>query len=106
MNGIFENAQKAVKDFISSREVLAVMGMADNQRYNEICRELKVMEQAANEVLNKLEKDDRITVRRYYEGETQKASHESDEIYLQGVKDCMSALMFFGALGAGNGCKK
>ncbi len=106
LHEVNERARKAAKAFIESREVFAVLSITDNAEYEQICEQQKEREQAASEVLRKLEKEEREIINRYIEGENEKAGRESDVIYLQGVKDCMSALVFFGGFGAVCGSKK
>ena len=96
----------AIRAFIGSRQEIAVLNLKDNPAYQEILRQLEISGQTAVEMLHKLEKEERIAVRRHYEEEAHKFSKESDEFYLQGIRDCLSALVFFGALGADRDCGK
>jgi len=54
----------------------------------------------ADEILNRLPKEDRRTVIGYYEDEVHRFGFEFDAVYLQGIRDGIKALMFFGVLGS------
>ena len=93
-----ESEQKAIKAFINSRQELAMLKLAANPKYQEVCRQLEVSGETADAILNMLEKDERVAVRYHYEETVHKSGYEHDEMYLQGFRDCLSAMVFFGVL--------
>lgn len=86
-----------VKTFINSRLEIAFQRLKDNPAYVKHCRAQDKSAVVVDELLNALSKDDRITIRRHYEGETEKESFELNETYLQGLKDCIRVLAFLNA---------
>jgi len=95
-----DNECQAIKDFIGSRVNFAIFKLEDNNpRYQEVRKNQQEKWQSVDVILRKLENDDRRAVLRYYEDEVHKFGFESEESYLQGIKDCFSMLAFFGVLG-------
>ena len=89
----------AVKDFINSRVNMAILKLKDkNPLYQNVCEKQEANWQSVDAILQRLGKDDRRAVIRYYEEEVHKFGFEFNETYLQGVKDCFSLLAFFGVL--------
>ena len=81
---------------IDSRLEIAWKRLDENTAYQEQCRQQEKSGEAAEELLHKLEKEERITIRRHYEGETAKTSFELNEAYIQGLRDSMRVLAFLG----------
>lgn len=88
--------RKILREFVSGRLDIMFDRLKDNTGYIEICEQQKISEEIADELLQKLEKDERITVRRHYEGEVIKTGIEIDEAYLQGLRDCVKILSLLG----------
>ena len=90
----------AVNEFIISRVNFAIHKLEDtNPRYDEVCKAQERNWQSIDVILHKLEKDERRAVLRHFEEEVHKFGFESNESYVQGLRDCFSILTFFGVLG-------
>ena len=101
-----KNEWNAIKALISERTSFAILNLKEtNPRYAEIYRHQEKSWETVIEVLNKLPKEDKLTVTRYYDDEVHRFSFEFDAVYLQGIWDGIKALMFFGIIGTGSGCK-
>ena len=98
-----EDERTALKTLISERTNFAALNLDKScARYAEACKQQEDSVKTADEILKKLSTDDRRTVLRHYEGEVHKFSFETDAAYVQGIRDCVKALMFFGVFGACN----
>ncbi len=53
--------------------------------------------QTQEELFQRFERDERISIHHHYEGETRKHGFEIDEVYLQGLRDSIKFLAFLGA---------
>jgi len=95
-----DSEKKMLRQFISQRQEFVYRRLKENTRYQEVCERQRKTDAAVDEVLQKLEKDDRITVRRHYEGETEKTGVELNEAYIQGLRDSVKILALLGAFGA------
>lgn len=93
--------RNAYKVFITSRIEVSLQRLKDNPEYNAYCRQQDASGDVVEEILHKLDKDDRITIRRHYEGQTVKENFELDSAYIQGLKDCFRALSCLSAFCAG-----
>ena len=91
---MIENERLMLNTFIDSRLEFALKRLDDNPAYQEQCRQQGESEEVAENILHKLEKHERIAVRRHYEGETAKVCFELDEAYLQGLRDCVKLFAF------------
>lgn len=89
--------RNACKAFIISRIEVSLQRVKDNPEYRDYCRQQDASGDVVEELLHKLDKDDRITIRRHYEGQTTKENFELDSAYIQGLKDCFRVLSFLGA---------
>jgi len=91
----------ALKMLINDRVEFAILSLKDNDlRYADASLKQEENWKVADEILNRLPREDRLTVTRYYEEEVHIHGFELDASYLQGVRDCVKALMFFGIIGA------
>lgn len=90
--------QSAYKDFVIARTELALLRLRNNPAYIERCRQQEKGEEKVDKLLHRLNKRERIVIRRHYEGETIKQGFELDETYLQGMRDCIQILSFLNAL--------
>ena len=96
-----EDERQIFKTLAGTRAEAAILNLKDTDpQYCEVCQEQEHSWLVADEILKRLPKDDRRTVIRHYEGEVHRFSFELDAVYLQGVRDCIKALMFFGVLGS------
>ena len=93
------NECNAIKELISSRVNFAILKMKNHSRYQEVCQRQEKEWQSIDVILRKLENDDRRAIIRYYEDEVHKFDFEFDETYLQGIRDCLNVLTFFGMIG-------
>lgn len=92
--------RKVLREFVAGRLSIMFNQLKDNTRYLEICEQQDKSEIETEELLHKLEKADRITIRRHYEGETAKSGIEIDEAYLQGLRDSVRILSLLGVFSA------
>lgn len=92
--------RKVLREFVAGRLSFMFNQLKDNARNLEICEQQDKSEAEAEELLHKLEKADRITIRRHYEGETAKSGIEIDEAYLQGLRDSVKILSLLGVFSA------
>jgi len=91
----------ALKMLINARVEFVVLNLkANNPQYVDVLLKQEENWKVANEILNRLPREDRLTVTRYYEEEVHRHGFELDASYLEGVRDCVKALMFFGIVGA------
>lgn len=51
-------------------------------------------EEMVEEFYQRFEKNEQITIRRHYEGETHRETFELKEVYLQGLRDCFKLCAF------------
>lgn len=91
-----ERGIKILRDFMWERIDLALEKSKQNLRYIERCTQQVESKKLADAVLEKMEKEDRITIRRLYEDETAKNAIEMEEIYIQGLKDCAKLFSVLG----------
>ena len=96
-----ENERNALNDFIGSRAAAAIFKLKEScARYQEIVKKQEERwEQMIGPILRKLEPEDKRTITRYYDEEVHRFTLEFDEVYLQGIRDCLNGLVFFGLLG-------
>ncbi len=88
--------RKMFKTFINMREEIAMNRLKNNFQYLEICAQQEITEKTVDELFQRFEKEERISIYSHYEGETRKNSFEIDEVYLQGLRDSMKFLAFLG----------
>lgn len=86
--------RKALQSLIDMRIEAAIRCLKGNPRYTEICAKQEETETKVEELYQRFRKEERIFIRRHYEGETIKGSLEFDEIYVQGLKDGIHLLKF------------
>lgn len=89
--------QKTYQDFIIDRIESALIELNDNPAYMARCCQQNESGAVVDRLLHKLKKNERITIRRHYEGETVKESFELDAAYIQGMRDCIGILSFLDA---------
>ena len=87
-----------LKMLVNMRQEAIFSRLNSNPRYLEVCVRQEKTEDKVEELFRRFKKDERIAIRRHYEGELEKQSFESDEAYLQGLRDCAQFLMFLGIL--------
>ena len=95
-----DTERKMLRHFVSARQEIAFSRLQYSARYQEICERQKRTDADVDDALAKLEKDERIIVRRHYEGDTEKTGCELNEAYLQGLRDCVRILALLGVFGA------
>lgn len=84
--------RNAYKMFITSRIEVSLQQIKNDPEYREVCRQQDTSGDIVEGLLHKLDKDDRITIQRHYEGQTVKENYELDSAYIQGMKDCFHLL--------------
>lgn len=85
------------KTFINMREEIAMNRLKNNLQYLEVYAQQEKTENMVEELFQRFERDERISIHRHYEGETRKHGFEMDEVYLQGLRDSIKFLVFIGA---------
>ncbi len=94
----FSDMEKnAYKMFIISRIEVSLQQLKNDSEYQECYRQQGASGDVVDELLRKLNEDDRLTIQRHYEGQTVKENYELDNAYIQGGKDCLYALSYLGA---------
>ena len=104
-----DSEHKALRQIIFDRLHVIYKQLKYDVQYQEVCEQQRKSEAEAEALLHKLEKSERITIRNHYEGEVNKANIELEEAYIQGLRDCVQALIFLGVLDVGGslgGCEK
>jgi hypothetical protein len=96
-----EHEHNALNGLIGSRAAAAIFKLKDSSpQYQEIIKkQAERWEQSVVPILRKLDPEDKRTITRYYDEEVHRFSLEFDEVYLQGIRDCLNGLVFFGLLG-------
>lgn len=74
--------RKMLNEIITLKEDIALDRLNEKEQYLDLCEQQQINEEIATALLQKLEKDDRITVRRFYEGEVRKNGLQLDEVYM------------------------
>lgn len=85
---------KTYKEFVTARIEVALQRLHNNPMYMERRSKQNASEEVVENLFQKLNKEDRIAIRRHYEGETVRENFELDEAYLQGMRDCIQILSF------------
>jgi len=96
-----DSERRMLGSVIDSRLEIAMKRLEHNTEYLEQCLRQEKSGEAAEELLHKLAKEERIAVRRHYEGETAKTGLELNEAYIQGLRDSVKILAFLGVFSAG-----
>jgi len=91
-----EKGVKILRDFIGERMALAMENAKQNPRYLKHISEQVESRKLADVVLGKMQKEDKLTIRRYCESEAAKMGFEMEEIYIQGLKDCVKLFSVLG----------
>lgn len=74
-------------DFISSRVDVAMEQVSRNPDYQELKEYQRKSEEEIDEILAKLDEEERDKIIRHYERETTVENYELEETYMLGVKD-------------------
>lgn len=90
--------RKLLKTLITMREETALNRLKENRHYLELCAQQDETEIKVEELLHRFEKDERLFIRRHYEGETAKQGVELEAVYIQGQRDNAKVLAFLGML--------
>ena len=81
-------------DFISSRVEVALERVSRNTKYQVLKEYQEKSEEEVDRLLERLEEDERRTIRRHYERDTTVVNYELEEAYLQGLKDGINFLLW------------
>lgn len=94
-----ETEIKAIKSLIAERQEIAYKRLQGNIAYQDICYRQGESEKTVEALYHdRFTKEERIAIRRHYEGENEKEFYETNEIYIQGFKDCFRLIIFLGIL--------
>ena len=86
--------RQMLRALIASREEFAWNNLKENSEYLEVCKEQDKSEKVVEELYQRFDKEDRITICRHYEGEIHKQNFEIKELYIQGLRDGFQLLTF------------
>lgn len=86
--------REALRSLIGAREEQALRRLETDLDYQEVCKQQEKSEAVVEELYQKFEKADRVTVRRHYEGELHKTNYEIKTAYIQGLRDCFLLFCF------------
>lgn len=89
--------RKMFKGVIDTRLNIAYGNFQNKPEYVECCEQQEKSQKVIDDILNKLDESDRLTVCYHYEGETARESIEIFEYYLQGLRDGVKLLIFLDA---------
>lgn len=92
--------REALETLLSDRQDAAYHRLLEKREYRELCREQKETQKAVEALYRQLDKDDRLTISRHYEGEDYKTGMLLDETYLQGLQDCFWLIGLLSGRGA------
>lgn len=93
---VMVNAKACKEAFLTSRIEISLERVSRDPQYREICQQQVKEEKTVGILLQKLEKEERIIIRRYYERIIEKGNYELEEAYIQGMRDCMEFLKKLG----------
>lgn len=89
-----ETERRALKTVAVEREEIAFKRLKNKPQYMEICKRQNKTSEMVEALYDRLKKEERITIRCHFEGETEKEGMEFNEVYIQGMRDCFSLLSF------------
>jgi len=88
---------KSLTTLLFEREEIANKRLKDNSLYLELCECQEQTEEVVERMYHeRFTHEERIIIRRHYEGETEKSSMEIHESYIQGLKDCFQLVTWLG----------
>ena len=82
--------------FIESRLEIALNRLKTAPHFEELHKKQEERAEIVNELLHKLEKEERIAIRRYYDTELSIKHEKTHAAYIQGLSDCIHMLAFLG----------
>jgi len=88
---------EAIRSLICSREELALNRLKNNSQYSSICEQQDNTQKIVEKLYEQFKEEERIAIRRHYEGENRKIAFEIYEIYMQGLRDCYRLITFLNA---------
>lgn len=91
-----DSEKRLLRTIICDRREIALIRLKDNTKYLEVCKRQEKSDDYVEELLNKLEEDERISIQDHYEGEVEKTNFEFNEVYLQGLHDTIKILALLG----------
>ena len=90
---------QSLMSLFTEREEVDYKRLKNNFRYLELCDRQKPTEEAVEEMYQeKFSKEEQIGTCRHYEGETEKYSMKTQEVYIQGMRDCFNIIVRLGVL--------
>lgn len=88
--------QRMCQTVIGSRIEIALKRLKETSHFQVMLKKQSETEAMVEELLQKLEKEERITIRRHFEKKVEKEGEELNEAYIQGLKDCIQLLLLLG----------
>lgn len=92
-----EADQSAFKDFLNARTEIALLRLRNNPAYLKRYHKQLKRENQIEILILKLKKRDCNTINHYIEDQTLKQNFELEEVYLQGMRDCLQIFSFLNA---------
>lgn len=93
---IMENARTCGKALLTSRIEMSLERAQKDPQYKELCYKWETEEKDIEQILKKLNRKERIVIRRHQEELITKENYELEEVYMQGMKDCIQLLSYLG----------
>jgi len=91
-----DEERRMLRTFISDRSEAAYKRLKGNKEYGKICERQNETEAIVDKLLHRLDDEERLSVRRHYEGETEKHCTEGYASYIQGLQDSVRILSLLG----------
>ena len=83
-----------MRSLIGAREDFALRQLDRNLEYQQVCERQDKSEKTVDELFERFEKEERITICRHYEGDVEKTNYEIKAAYIQGLRDCFRLFGF------------
>jgi len=90
-----------LRTFISDRAEVSRKWLEDNKEYGKICERQEKTGAIVDKLLRQLDDEDCRSVRRHFEGETERDCMEGYAIYIQGLRDSVKILILLGVFNFG-----
>lgn len=92
-----ETEINGIKSFMAERQEIAYKRLQGNRAYQDVFYKQDESEKIVEALYHdRFTKEERIAIRRHYEGENEKEFYEMNEVYIQGFKDCFRLIIFLG----------
>ena len=94
-----DNERKSIRSIMFERQELAFERIKNKPSYLEVCQRQRQAEEIVEKMYHeRFTQEERIIIRRHYEGEVEKIGMEENEVYFQGLRDCFQLIVYLGLL--------